>query len=652
MAVDVGTMLVTLGLDSANYTRGLAQAGTQARGFAATTSQMSSTVKGAIVGMLGAFSVGSITQMISKGLDYASALGEQAQQLGVTTRSLQEYRYAATQVGLSQEEMDGALAKLTRTLGTSPEKFDALGISIRDANGHIRDAGDIMPELADALTRMEDPATRAATLVDIFGRSGQKLAPLLAEGAAGVNNLRDAARSMGIVLSSDQIQQADAAADKLTALKTVLDARIAGTVADNATAILQLADALGKVADFALRAVSAYARFRQTTAGRIFEGSQRLLNPVALTYSLATDYNPATIGQNAGRRISGRTAAAAAIGSSLGGGVARARPGAVAAPQRLNPLPAWAARGTRNFTDDETHIFESVYSYAERIPAAAVEARGAVRMLAADLVSAAEGTQPLIDRLFPVQAQIRQYQADQAMLTAALSAGELTTTEYARAVAALRAEFGTLGEGLPDWRGLLGQLGDGMEMASIDTDAIAADLLRSWGFTADTLEATNVRIVESFADGAQGALRGIDTLARGIKSGSVLDSISGLLAALDSIGGLTNGGKGFNLFGLHFGGARAKGGPVIGGRTYLVGENGPELFTAGATGAVTPNSALRGAAGGGGLTINVNAQGAVLTETVRQWVADGVEIATARGAEGGAQLGNARLQRRMGRVPA
>ena len=38
----------------------------------------------------------------------------------------------------------------------------------------------------------------------------------------------------------------------------------------------------------------------------------------------------------------------------------------------------------------------------------------------------------------------------------------------------------------------------------------------------------------------------------------------------------------------------ADGGTVTGGRTYLVGERGPELFTAGRTGTITPNNAMSG----------------------------------------------------------
>lgn len=49
-------------------------------------------------------------------------------------------------------------------------------------------------------------------------------------------------------------------------------------------------------------------------------------------------------------------------------------------------------------------------------------------------------------------------------------------------------------------------------------------------------------------------------------------------------------------------GARARGGPVTGGRSYIVGERGPELFTPGRSGGITPNHAL----GGGPVNVTVN----------------------------------------------
>jgi len=60
------------------------------------------------------------------------------------------------------------------------------------------------------------------------------------------------------------------------------------------------------------------------------------------------------------------------------------------------------------------------------------------------------------------------------------------------------------------------------------------------------------------------------------------------------------GAKAMDLSGLQF---RASGGPVRQGGSYIVGEKGPELFTPGSSGSITPNNAL---GGGGNVTINVN----------------------------------------------
>lgn len=225
--------------------------------------------KAAAVAFYGSLVYEKVSQAITAGLEYASSLGEVAQQLGVTTDALQEYRYAATQAGLSQDEMDQALAQLTRRAGEAAsgtkaqaEAFEKLGISVRTANNEMIPTGDLIPMIADGLQKIESPAQRAAILMDLFGKSGQKLEPLLAGGSAAINNLRNAAYELGIVLSSQQIQNADDTADKLAAVKTVLEANIAGAVANNTGAILALANALGQIVVMAGRAAEAFRRFK------------------------------------------------------------------------------------------------------------------------------------------------------------------------------------------------------------------------------------------------------------------------------------------------------------------------------------------------------------------------------------------------------
>ena len=66
-----------------------------------------------------------------------------------------------------------------------------------------------------------------------------------------------------------------------------------------------------------------------------------------------------------------------------------------------------------------------------------------------------------------------------------------------------------------------------------------------------------------------------------------------------SIGNIDLGGSIRSMIGLGGGGeidgARASGGPVRAGGTYLVGEKGPELFNPGRSGVVSPHEAYRAA---------------------------------------------------------
>tara|TARA_Y100000592_G_scaffold52549_1_gene82994 strand:- start:6803 stop:9148 length:2346 start_codon:yes stop_codon:yes gene_type:complete len=104
-------------------------------------------------------------------------------------------------------------------------------------------------------------------------------------------------------------------------------------------------------------------------------------------------------------------------------------------------------------------------------------------------------------------------------------------------------------------------------------------------------------IKSGVTDAITGAIDGTKTL--GEAASSILSNIGNQLISfgLDSIFGGLGGGGGFlgKLFG------RANGGTVQGGRSYVVGEKGPELFTPGRTGSIAPNSAL-----GGNISVNVN----------------------------------------------
>ena len=271
----IGSLVVDLVAETSSFNTNIKKASANLNSEAARMQKSLQSVQHGVSSLIAAgtaFAGGAIVSELKRvtmaGLEYSSALGEQSQQLGVTTEDLQVYRYAATQVGLSQEEMDKGLQKLTRTLGEAQlgskkaaGTFSALGIDVRDAAGGLKTTSQIMPEVAEAISRISDPARRAAVEVKLFGRAGQQLDTLLAGGSAAIDDLRNAAQRLGWVLSNEQIQRADETADKLAELKGVLQVRVAGAVSDNVVAIIELANAYSELTSTALGALTAVSDF-------------------------------------------------------------------------------------------------------------------------------------------------------------------------------------------------------------------------------------------------------------------------------------------------------------------------------------------------------------------------------------------------------
>lgn len=98
----------------------------------------------------------------------------------------------------------------------------------------------------------------------------------------------------------------------------------------------------------------------------------------------------------------------------------------------------------------------------------------------------------------------------------------------------------------------------------------------------------------------------------------VISAIGDLIRAFQTV--ISIGSKVGSFVGGLFGGGKASGGPVSNGTTYLVGEQGPELFTPSASGYIVPNGKLSG--GGSGSSINITVNGAVDPISTARQIAD------------------------------
>jgi len=139
-------------------------------------------------------------------------------------------------------------------------------------------------------------------------------------------------------------------------------------------------------------------------------------------------------------------------------------------------------------------------------------------------------------------------------------------------------------------------------------------------------------IASGVTEALQGAVRGTTSLAEAATNllnnlaDQMLQLATNLLLFGSPGGGLKAGG---GILGTLFEGALANGGPAMAGKSYLVGEEGPEIFTPGVSGTVTPNHAL----GGSNIVVNVDAKGSSVQGDDQQGKALGQAIGAAVQAE-------------------
>jgi hypothetical protein len=116
----IGAIHVEASLDSGKFIDGARKVQAESKKTEAQVKQsftsMAASSRGFGSALTAGLSIGLFTGLIKKSLDYANSIGDVAKQVGVTTRELQEYRYAAAQVGVDQAVADKSLEQFALNL--------------------------------------------------------------------------------------------------------------------------------------------------------------------------------------------------------------------------------------------------------------------------------------------------------------------------------------------------------------------------------------------------------------------------------------------------------------------------------------------------------------------------------------------------------
>lgn len=151
-------------------------------------------------------------------LDLGKEFGEFAEQTeiagqktGLSTSAIQELGFAAKMTGVSAEGMNQGLMRLSRTMANAQQggaqaeaAFKSVGLSAEQLADMPLDQ--VLGKVADAFAGAEDGATKSAIAMQLFGKSGTDLIPLLDKGSSGIEELRAKAQELGIVMGGEDVE--------------------------------------------------------------------------------------------------------------------------------------------------------------------------------------------------------------------------------------------------------------------------------------------------------------------------------------------------------------------------------------------------------------------------------------------------------------
>lgn len=214
-AVRAGRAFIELFADDSRLVRGLNAASAKLRAWGQRVGGFGRTLLA---------SGGALTGAFFGAAKVFSAVGDSLQKMslrtGLSVETLSELAFAADSSGTSLEAVESAIRTMQKNIAG-----DAAGVrrSVEKMGLSFDHLKSLTPEgqlkaLADVVARVEDPAEKAALAVELFGKAGASLLPLLAEGASGIEALQHQARRLGLTMSREDAEAAATLNDALGAL--------------------------------------------------------------------------------------------------------------------------------------------------------------------------------------------------------------------------------------------------------------------------------------------------------------------------------------------------------------------------------------------------------------------------------------------------
>jgi len=646
-AGSLGDLLITMSADTAKWQSDM---GRMVSDTQKATSDMAKAFQGvtdtigkvsSAFATMGALAAGGamFKSMIEASHEWETGVVKLSKSMGMTAEQASVYSVALKTNGVDSETAMMATAKLTKTISTNEDAFKKHGIAIRDSSGALLPMPQIITNTFGALSKLESGTSRNTAAQELLGRSFLQLSSLAKINQGELDAAAKKARDLGLLVGGDAVE----AMKKYN--KEMNNMALAGTAFK-----INVANAVKP----ALEEMAIWCnKFMSDSA--VKETIQFLAHPVDFTMNQASYFPQHSSMYPMVRQP--MPARPSEKGEEYDPAKAKAEE-AAAAQALADKLAAQAAALQR--VNEYTGVYNGLQTERSKLQitesldlTAAQKKMEELKTKYADLIDLYPEYRAQLQRNLSLDLQNEKVLSDR---TDAFKVNNAEMKESIRLMEEMNRDWSLdgLGKGLsidplklPNLGGTIDKK-DGSVSGGLPSFSLTGPSQTSGPMGSSTDEVTNKKnnaeamleiqkkfdadmqqqqmsaassalsiMVKASGDSkaAQIAALVVDTAiavaqieiatsVAAMKAKALLPGAAGDVAYAETwVMGETNMAlvvAAGAMKAVSISGARADGGPVAAGQSYLVGEKGPELFTPGASGSITPNSAL-----GGGLVVNV-----------------------------------------------
>jgi hypothetical protein len=543
MAQDLSINIVAIDKTTAAFRSVSSGLGSISSSAGALTSKISAVT--AALSALGGVAAARSVVNIADSLDQLSARS------GIAVETLSSLANTAKFAGISQDDLAGALVRLNKAIAEAASgskeqvaAFNNLGVSFRNADGSVRPVVEVLGDVANAFSGAETNAIKTQYAMALFGKSGADLIEFLDKGQIGIQEI-----------SSTIDEQFAKSAATFNDNLDMMGIRVQGFLGNRLGPLLEWVN--GQFDKIAQADKNSKAWMGAAGGGRGF------VNPDRVSPSQAkTSFKPLTTGPSDSEKaalklLEDTRKEYEKISDEINKLIYGEDELLLIQFQRTNN-DATAVQQYKELVAERRRLINLDKDQKEQS-----ENQEKLDNLATE--AAKKKAQKLKDLWEETRTPLEKYNEAVEDIYQSLIKGDVDLDTYYR-------KLDLLGKGISDFG----------EKGKESTDELI-DAMRGWGneFTGIMTDAVMTGKLQ-FKDLANSVIR--DLIRMQIQSAITTP--------------LVNMGK--DLLGIQTAGARAMGGPVTTGQSYLVGENGPEIFTPSGSGSITANNQIAS----GGVTVN------------------------------------------------